>query len=118
MLEVSEKAVEIGNIATTFTMPGDTRVISVVGKDWGSLFGILGYFSNGLVTNQSWKCTSVLYPRWNSPDFDARNWPVAVVVGKKGVSPWGVITVIANTAKWTWTADRNDDDVYCRRELQ
>lgn len=121
-MEIFADAVSLGSndnwqIATTFHMPGDTRVISVKGKDWGSQFGILGSFSNGLVTNESWKCSSVLYSGWNSPDFNDQLWPFAKVVGNHGDSPWGFIASIAQTAKWIWTAGQYDD-VYCRLNLQ
>ena len=105
-------------IADTFLVPGNSRVISVAGKDAGSEFGILGSFSNGLVTNESWKCSSVLYPGWNSPDFDDRQWPYAVVIKNHGDSPWGFINGIAKTAKWIWTAGQDDNEVFCRLRLQ
>ncbi|KAJ7321400.1 hypothetical protein OS493_034973, partial [Desmophyllum pertusum] len=102
--------------STDFAIPGNTRVISVVGVAWGFKFGILGSFSNGLVTNESWKCNDTLYPGWSSPDFDDRNWPAAVVVAKHGASPWGNIAGISMTAKWIWT-DKAPDNVYCRLNL-
>ena len=105
-------------VSSTYLIPGDTRVISVLGKDSGVAYGILGSFSNGLVTNESWKCSSDLYPGWNSPDFDDRHWPHAVVVGKHGVSPWHNIPGIAQTAKWIWAAGKYTDKVYCRLDLQ
>ena len=37
-------------------------------------------FSNGLVTNASWKCDSVKYPGWSFPGFDDSTWPAAVEV--------------------------------------
>ena len=104
-------------VASSYLIPGDTRVISVLGKDFGSQYGILGSFSNGLVTNESWKCSSTLYPGWNSPDFDDGHWPHAVVVGKHGDKPWGVIPGIELTAKWIWAAG-NPDDVYCRLDFK
>ena len=56
--------------STKYVIPGNTIVISVEGIDKGYQFGILGSFSNGMVTNASWKCIDVEYPGWNSPDFD------------------------------------------------
>ena len=104
-------------VSNTYLIPGDTRVISVLGQDSGFQYGILGSFSNGLVTNESWKCSSVHSPGWNSPDFDDEHWLHGVVVGKHGVEPWGNIPGIAQTAKWIWTAG-DADEVYCRLDLQ
>ena len=56
-------------VASIYLIPGDTRVISVFGTNGGSWYGILGSFSNGPVTNVSWKCNSDQYPGWNSPGF-------------------------------------------------
>ena len=41
----------------TYTIIGNPRVISVVGADFGGGFGILGSTTNGLLTNETWKCT-------------------------------------------------------------
>ena len=102
--------------AMKYVIPGNTRVISVAGIDKGYQFGILGSFSNGLVTNASWKCNDIEYPGWNSPDFDDSNWQVAVEVANHGDWPWYIIAGIASTAKWIWTV-RQPDNVYCRLRL-
>lgn len=104
-------------IADTFLVPGDTRVISVAGQHFGGAFGVIGSLSNGLVTNGSWKCSSVLSPGWNSPDFDDQQWPFANVVGNHGDDPWKIITGIVRDAKWIWAPGQNSK-VYCRLELQ
>ena len=103
--------------AGSFVVPRDTRVVSVIAKNWGGNFGILGSFSNGLVTNESQKCSNVWFPGWNSPDFDDGQWPDAVVVGNHGDRPWGFISGILKTAKWIW-ADGQHTEVYCRMNLQ
>ena len=104
--------------ATSFDVPGDTQVISVKGSDMGGLFGILGSANNGPITNETWKCTSVLYPGWNSPDFDDTNWPLVRVIASHIDEPWGLINGIKNTAKWIWAADSDNTHVYCRLNLQ
>ena len=99
---------------TTYLVPGNTRVLSVAGENTeGAFRGILGSTSNGEMTNETWKCSSVLSPGWNSPDFDDQDWPFARVEDH----PWGTIHGIAETAKWIW-ANNNEDTVYCRLKLQ
>ena len=101
---------------TTYLVPANTRVLSVAGKDAGSQFGIIGSTSHGLVTDETWKCSSDLHSEWNSPDFDDQDWPLAKVVANHGVKPWKTIDGIAETAKWIWS--NNDEDyVYCRLKL-
>ena len=103
---------------TTYHVSGNTRVLSVAGKNTGGIdFGILGSTSNGLVTNETWKCSSVLYPEWNSPNFDHQSWPLAEVIANHGDSPWGTRHGIPVTAKWIW-GDTNSNTAYCRLTLQ
>ena len=102
---------------TTYIVPGNTRVLSVAGKDTGDPFGIIGSTSHGLVTNETWKCSSDPPSGWNSPDFDDQGWPLAKVVANHGDSPWGKIHGIAETAKWIW-ANNKKDFVYCRLKLK
>ena len=103
---------------TTYLVPGNTRVLSVAGRNTaGGFFGIIGSTSHGLVTDGTWKCSSDLHVGWNSPDFDDQDWPLAKVVGINGGFPWGKIHGIAEMAKWIW-ADNNKDVVYCRLKLK
>ena len=102
---------------TTYRVPGNTRVLSVAGKDLGGNFGILGSMSNGLVTDESWKCSSLLSSGWNSPDFDDQDWPFAKVIANHGDPSLGTIHGIAETAKWIWE-DTNSNTAYCRLSLQ
>ena len=103
---------------TTYLVTGNTRVLSVAGKNTaGGFFGIIGSTSHGLVTDGTWKCSSDLHVGWNSPDFDDQDWPLAKVVGINGDFPWGKIHGIAEMAKWIW-ADNNKDVVYCRLKLK
>ena len=103
---------------TTYLVPGNTRVLSVAGEDYGGGYlGILGSTSNGQVTTETWKCSSVLYSGWTSPAFDDQNWPLAKVIANHGDSPWGTLNGIAVTAKWIW-GDTNSNTAYCRLSLQ
>ena len=103
---------------TTYFVPGNTRVLSVAGKDNGrGYLGLLGSTSNGQVTNETWKCSSVLSSGWNSPDFDDQSWPLAKVIANHGDSPWNTLNGIAMTAKWIWE-NTNSDTAYCRLTLQ
>ena len=102
---------------TTYLVPGNTRVLSVAGKDLGGNFGILGSMSNGLVTDESWKCSSFPYPGWNFPDFDDQGWHSANVIANHGDNPWNTINGIATAAKWIWAKNKSDA-AYCRLNLK
>ena len=103
---------------TTYLVPGNTRVLSVAGEDYGGGYlGILGSTSNGQVTNETWKCSSVLSSEWNSPDFDDQSWPLAKVLAKHGEGSWKTLRGIAMTAKWIW-GDTNSNTAYCRLSIK
>ena len=102
-----------------FVVPGNTRVISVKAETLGHHPGILGSFSNGLVTNARWKCSDVRHPGsgWNTPDFDDKKWLAAVEIAKRGDPRWKKPAGIAPTAKWIWSASQGVDVIYCRLNL-
>ena len=101
-------------VATKIIIPSGTKVVAIHAKDHGGPEGILGSFSNGQVTDATWKCHSSPVPsEWASADFDDSCWPAAVEHprGKK-------IHNIADDAKWIWTKDNYvDNEVYCRMKL-
>ena len=103
---------------TTYHVPGNTRVLSVVGKNAeGLLRGILGSTTNGQVTDRTWKCSSNFSSGWNSTNFDDQDWPFAREIADHGDYPWGKIPGIAETAKWIW-ANNSEPTVCCRLKLQ
>ena len=103
--------------ATDFVIPGNTKVIAVAAKNTHFPPGILGSFSNGLVTNSSWKCSEQLLQGWNSRDFDDRSWPAALEMKRHGDGPWGYIAGIDPSAKWIWTIRPRFRSCYCRLNL-
>ena len=96
-----------------FLIPRFTKVVSIKGMSASLDSGILGSLSNGLVTNESWKCSLHWFPGWSSPDFDDSPWSAAVVVAE-----YGNITGIDPAAKWIWTNPRGFDEAYCRLSLR
>ena len=99
---------------TKIIIPSGTKVVAIHAKDYGGPAVILGSFSNGQVTNTTWKCHSSPVPsEWALADFDDSCWPAAVehLRSKK-------IHNIADDAKWIWTKEsKSDNEVYCRVRL-
>ena len=107
-------------VATKITIPSGTKVVAIHAKDYGVFAGILGSFSNDLVTDATWKCHSSPVPgEWASTDYDDSSWPAAVEHWNHGSSWWNKkLQNIADAAKWIWTKSNNvDDEVYCRVRL-
>ena len=108
-------------VATKIIVPSGTKVVAIHAKDHGGPEGILGSFSNGQVTNATWKCHSSPVPiEWASAEFDDSSWPAAVEHKDHGSStPSNKIQNVSDDAKWIWTTDNtnNGSEVYCRVRL-
>lgn len=99
------------------TFPITTKVIAIKGINLypGSPYGIIGSFSNGLVTNDMWwRCSNTLVPGWNTADLDDSSWAKAVVLARTD-EPMG--PKVAKAAEWIWTDNDDDNTVYCRASL-
>ena len=107
-------------VATKIIIPSGTKVVAIHAKDHGVIAGILGSFSNGQVTDATWKCHSSPVPsEWASADFNDSSWPAAVEHEDHGSAPWRRIMNIADDAKWIWTKNNynGDKEVYWRVRL-
>ena len=65
--------------------------------------------SNGIRTDESWKCTNVYHDGWFLPDYDDSFWPEAFVVGNNTRFHF-----IAPDAKWIGYVQFSNK-IYCRR---
>ena len=90
-------------------------------KDYGVVGGLIGNFSNGAVTDSSWKCTRDLSDGWTLPTFDDSTWPDAIATKGQGDKIWGVLPTIARNAKWIWIGPyetvKPSVTVYSRKRL-
>lgn len=104
--------------STTFRLPAGTKVVGIECDDVGVVGGILASFSNGMVTDDTWQCSSRFSPTWASFSFEG-NWPSAYTIGRHGMSPWNTIRRISSNAKWIWTPGWHYQDrrVYCRKVI-
>ncbi|XP_032233290.2 uncharacterized protein LOC5508631 isoform X2 [Nematostella vectensis] len=75
---------------------------------------------DGVLTDESWRCTKHKEAGWHMTTFDDRDWPSAVsyAINIDSVFPWGVKEGVSSEAQFIWTSDnRNDKEIYCRRTL-
>lgn len=102
-------------MSNIYKFPATTKVVAIEGINVGGPAGIIGSFSNGMVTDETWRCHNALVPNWNLPDFDDSSWPGAVVVVRKEELKG---PRVAKEAKWIWTGNvASDFKVYCRGQL-
>ena len=100
------------------TIPDNTSVVAVHIHNNGGLGGLLGSFSDGRVTDGSWKCTREFSEDWKSPSFDDSNWPAAATRDQDNPE-WAKMTKVASSAKWIFAGSFSDDQisVYCRTRI-
>ena len=74
-----------GDWRTTLTVivPYTATILAVQITDADNQGGFLGSFSDGSVTDSSWKCTPTFFNGWNTSHFDDSTWPYATTKKKK-----------------------------------
>lgn len=90
------------------------------GKSPPFVKAIIGSLSNGVVTDNTWKCTNSFSQGWNMRNYPDESWPMAASYGTNSPStlPWGYFEGIEPKAAWIWTNDNTGDvEVYCRRNI-
>ena len=79
---------------------------------------IIGSFSDGKVTNSSWKCTSGTELDWKKPGFNDSLWKSAVELNsdrERDLDRGCQINEIQlHGAKWITSADNGQKNMYCR----
>lgn len=96
-------------------MPSDTQVIALECKDrgWG-YYGILASTDQGIVTDDTWWCSSELQTGWANTNFSrVSNWNPAKGIAFHGEAPWLIVRDIADEAMWIWT-NSVSGNAYCR----
>ena len=110
----------ISSPAITVIVPKVTKVIAVKILDHNHYGYLAGSFSDGNVTDSSWKCTEDYYDKWNFPTFDDSTWPAATA--SEGIVINSFLSKIANNARKIWAGTyfrkiTSPLTVYCRKKL-
>ncbi|ESP05287.1 hypothetical protein LOTGIDRAFT_152117 [Lottia gigantea] len=103
-------------VASPVSFSDTAHVLAFDCLDEGVIAGIRGSFSNGVVTDSSWRCSTSADEGWKEIGFDDSNWQDATI---QTHTNWGANpTSIPSEAKWIWTAgDTADTHVFCRLRL-
>ena len=75
-----------------------------------------------LLTDGTWKVSTVEAADWTKPEFNDNDWEQATVVGQHGMDPWKTRNLISTKAQWIWTKttyyqDMNAHVVYFRYRI-
>ena len=103
----------------TVTYDADPCVLALKAVDYGEGGGLLASTSTGVVTDDSWKCSTSLTLDWYQASFDDSGWDDARFITVHGSGPWGVRSGISLDANWIW-ADVTPTaftTAYCRKQL-
>ncbi|RMX58381.1 hypothetical protein pdam_00012537 [Pocillopora damicornis] len=92
-----------------------TRLIAIAVESSGVPY-ITGSFSDGKVTNSSWKCTSGAELDWKRPEFNHSLWKRAVELncGRERDRGYQINEIQRHGAKWITSADDGQQNMYCK----
>ena len=110
------------NAARWFSFPSATKVITVFVYNGPNGFGgFLGVFSNGVVTDSSWKCNeSSIKPEdgWEQTNFTDNTWPNAFVrQDNSGRQSSTRVIGIPNDVHWISAENHEATRFTCRRRF-
>ena len=106
-----------------FTLPSDTKSVTIKGRNPGGAGGILASFNNNVVTDDSWECADMkgcgsscddgsYQPAWKQAVTYGRN-DDATTIWYEGMN--GKLNNIESNAQWIWVTDSMATNVWCRK---
>ena len=100
-----------------FTLPGDTKVVTIKAYNPGYVGGILASFSNGVVTDGTWRCADMsLCITTECENFVAWQGAKTYGINGKNPPPWKrKLNDIDSTAQWVWVDDKFARRVWCKK---
>jgi len=86
-------------------VPAGSRVIAIKATDKGLSAGLLASMADeSLLSDGTWKVSTVESDDWTKPEFDDSKWEQATELGQHGMEPWKTRNLISSKAKWIWTS--------------
>ena len=82
--------------------------------------GLIASFSNGLTTDNAWRCSHVSVDGWHEENFDDSDWDRAYVIQANDGrgETWSKDNGFPDNAKWIWESRiQSNSDSYCRGNL-
>ena len=98
-------------------LPKNTQSVTIKVRKYSNheKVGILASFSNGNVTDGSWRCVNSTTCNWESNSCSSVMWESASVVPNNGVSTPARYPEIASNAKWIWISYHSPANVWCKK---
>ncbi len=107
-------------VAITTVILEAHRLLAVEVSRWYDFGGLAGSFSDGRVTDASWKCSSQKSSRWYDVSFDDNAWKPTNAISRQQKQVFCLF--ITPAAQWLWMAKSNyrkayGQTIYCRKRL-
>ena len=100
---------------------GNTRTIAIHCHNNRGDAGLIASFSNGLTTDNTWRCSHVSVGGWYEENFDDSDWNRTYIIQANDGSGegWSKDNEFSNKAKWIWGSStiQSNSDSYCRGKL-
>ena len=119
----SNPATNEANQVINTTVPANAQVIAIAVTNIANTGGLRAGFADGsVVSDGSWKCSTVLVDGWEQIGFDDSLWPAPTTTSPYPVPSdtcSGFTASSASAAKLLWT-DKNYNligTIYCRKTL-
>ena len=111
------ETIEKANWPQRLVLPRDTQCVTIkVSNCFEQNAGILASFSNGNVTDGSWKCTDSTSCDWETQNCSSDAWKDASVVANNGAHSTSTkFQEIASNAQWIWISHSLSISVWCKK---
>lgn len=97
-------------------LPKGTQSVTIKVHNCSNQNGILASFSNGNVTDGSWRCTNSTFCNWKLNNCASVTWEDASVIANNSDNlTLARYPEIASNAKWIWLRDSSAIAVWCEK---
>ena len=99
----------------------NASTIAIYCNNTGGIAGLIASFSNGLTTDNTWRCSHIRVDGWYDENFDDSDWEGAYVMQANDGSgtAWQNDNGFPDNAKWIWGSSDlvTNSASYCRGKL-
>ena len=109
------------DVVSTFPVARCSRLLAIQCEDTALIGGIMVSDDAGMITDDSWRCSTTWQYGWHQLDFieNPAIWGVPLVYGTNGNTAWPYIHGISSSAQWIWYGPNYGAraTIYCRKLL-
>ena len=115
--DISGTIHEIGGWSGTTVALSSSCVVSIKAVNNDGPMGLIAETDSGVITDNTWRCTTTEHADWFTETFNDGSWPSAHAWYDYAGGPWGSLPNIDANSKWIWTDNQNDLTIFCRKQI-